>query len=100
MLLQYFYDKLILFIVFCLVRFIFCFLGMCCCVARSSSGQGSGPLEPLTRVRISSGLPLFLRSLVSTRCIFSGAKSIRFCLLIIVYFGVFLVLIRPVFYID
>ncbi len=26
-------------------------------VARSSSGQGSGPLEPLTRVRISPGLP-------------------------------------------
>ena len=35
--------------------------------ARSSSGQGWGPLEPQTRVRISPGLPLYLltTSLVS-----------------------------------
>ena len=38
--------RLISVVLLCLVR-----------VARSSSGQGWGPLEPQTRVRISPGLP-------------------------------------------
>ena len=42
-------------------------------VARSSSGQGWGPLEPQTRVRISAGLPLSLYEYV---LLFSSSISV------------------------